>query len=112
LGGANISDVIQLPNGGTIPAYRGVPLFRNDYIPINVTKGSTTNTSYIFAGTFDDGSRQYGIAGLTASEAAGMQVVDVGESETKDEHVWRVKWYAGLALFSEKGIAMADGISN
>jgi hypothetical protein len=40
-----------------------------------------------------------------------MSVVDVGESETKDERIWRVKWYAGLALFSEKGIAIADGIT-
>jgi hypothetical protein len=43
---------------------------------------------------------------------AGINVVDVGESETKDEHIWRVKWYAGLALFSEKGLALADGIRN
>ena len=32
------------------------------------------------------------------------------ESETKDDRIWRVKWYAGLALFSEKGLAMASGI--
>lgn len=112
LGGASINDTITLPSGTAVPAYRGVPIFRNDYIPVNVTKGTTANTTYIFAGTMDDGSRQYGIAGLTASESAGLQVVDVGESETKDERIWRVKWYAGLALFSEKGIAMADGISN
>jgi hypothetical protein len=66
----------------------------------------------IFAGTLDDGSRSYGIAGLTASNAAGIQVVDVGEAETKDDHIWRVKWYCGLALFSEKGLAMADQITN
>lgn len=112
LGGASINDVIQLPGGGTVPAYRGIPLFRNDYIPVNVTKGTTANTSYIFAGTFDDGSRQYGIAGLTAAKAAGLAVVDVGEHQDKDERIWRVKWYVGLALFSEKGLALADGITN
>jgi hypothetical protein len=36
----------------------------------------------------------------------------VGESETKDESITRIKWYAGLALYSEKGIASADGITN
>lgn len=110
LGGTSAMDLYDLPNGGQVPAYRGVPIFRNDYIPVNVTKGSSTNTTYILGGTFDDGSRQYGIAGLTAAEAAGMSVVDVGESEIKDERIWRVKWYAGLALFSLKGLAMADGI--
>ena len=52
----------------------------------------------------------HGIAGLTAENAMGIAVVDVGESETKDERIWRVKWYSGLALFSEKGLAMAPGV--
>lgn len=112
LGGASINDVIEMPDGSQVPAYRNVPIFRNDYIPTNQTKGGSSDTTTILAGTFDDGSRQHGIAGLTASEMAGINVVDVGESETKDEHIWRVKWYAGLALFSEKGLALADGITN
>ena len=66
----------------------------------------------MFAGTLDDGSRQHGIAGLTAAEEAGLSVEDVGISETKDERIWRVKWYCGLALFSEKGLASAPGITN
>ena len=112
LGGASISDVIQLPSGATVPAYRNVPMFRNDYIPVNQTKGSGSNQTSVFAGTFDDGSMSHGISGLTAEQFAGLAVVDVGESETKDEHIYRVKWYCGLALFSEKGLALADGITN
>ena len=111
LGGATINDVITLPSGAQVPAYRGIGLFRNDYIPTDATKGTSSgNCGYVFAGTLDDGSRQYGVAGLTAAKAAGLQLVDIGESETKDERIWRVKWYVGLALFSEKGLAMADGI--
>lgn len=112
LGGASIGDVVELPSGTQVPAYRGVPIFRNDYLPVNQTKGSGMDQTTIYAGTLDDGSRQHGIAGLTASEMAGIQVVDVGESETKDERIWRVKWYAGLALFSERGLACADGITD
>jgi len=96
----------------TILAYDGVPIFRNDYIPTDVTKGATANTTTVYAGTFDDGSRSHGIAGLTSDVDSGMSVVDVGESETKDEHIWRVKWYTSLALFSEKGLACVDGISD
>lgn len=111
LGGTSALDAITLPSGATVPAYRGSPVFRNDYIPITqVQAGSGAVCSTIFAGSLDDGSRQHGIAGLTASTQAGLHVVDVGESETKDERIWRVKWYAGLALFSEKGLAMAQGI--
>jgi hypothetical protein len=112
LGGASIEEVIELPSGAEVPSYSGTPIFRNDYIPINQTKGGSTATTTIFAGTLDDGSRTHGIAGLTASKASGIQVVDVGEAEDKDEHIWRVKWYCGLALFSEKGLSSADGITN
>jgi len=112
LGGASINEVVQLPSGREVPGYRGVPMFRNDYIPVDQTKGTGSAQTTIFAGTLDDGSQMHGIAGLTAARAAGIQVVPVGESETKDESITRLKWYCGLALFSEKGLAFADGITN
>jgi hypothetical protein len=112
LGGAGISETVELPSGATVPSYSGVPIFRNDFLPTNRTKGTGTLLTVVFAGTLDDGSRSYGIAGLTAANAAGIQVVDVGEAETKDNHIWRVKWYCGLALFSDKGLAMAADITN
>lgn len=112
LGGASVNEVVELPGGDKVPAYRNVPIFRNDWIPIDQTKGASTATTTVFAGTFDDGSQTHGIAGLTAQNAAGIQVVDVGEKEGADEHITRVKWYSGLALFSENGLAAADGIKN
>lgn len=112
LGGAAVNDVVEMPSGEKVIAYSQVPMFRNDYIPINQTKGSGSAQTTILAGTFDDGSRTHGIAGLTAENNSGIQVVDVGEKEDADEHIWRVKWYCGLALFSEKGLAAADGITN
>jgi hypothetical protein len=112
LGGASISDVVELPSGETVPAYRNVPIFRNDWIPITQTTGGSSTTTTFFAGTLDDGSRSHGISGLTASMQAGISVVDVGEHQQKDERIWRVKWYAGLAQFSELGLAAASGITN
>ena len=113
LGGASIGDVVTLPSGRQIPAYRGIPLFRNDWIPTNQTKGTATGTcTTIFAGTFDDGSGTHGIAGLTAMDAAGVRVEEVGVSETKDETITRVKMYSGMALFSELGLAAVDGIKD
>ncbi len=60
----------------------------------------------MFAGTWDDGSLTHGISGLTAKNAAGISIVEVGQSETKDEEITRVRWYTGLANFSQKGLAM------
>ena len=113
LGGASIGDVITLPSGRQIPAYRGIPIFRNDWLPVNQVKGaSTAICTTIFAGTLDDGSGTHGIAGLTAMDASGVRVENVGISETKDETITRVKMYCGMALFSELGIASAPGIKN
>lgn len=112
LGGASINEVMELPSGATVPAYSGTPIFRNDYIPTDQTVGSTTTATTFFAGTLDEGGRQHGISGLTASNAAGIAVSNIGESETKDEMIWRVKWYCGLAQYSELGLAAATGITN
>lgn len=112
LGGAGISEVVELPSGATVPSYSACPIFRNDYIPITQTQGSSSTCTTILAGTLDDGSRTHGIAGLTAAKASGIGVVAVGEKEDADEFIWRVKWYAGLALFSLKGLAAAPGINN
>jgi hypothetical protein len=112
LGGITADDVYEMPSGRKIIAYSGVPIFRNDWVPINQTKGSTTTATTIFAGCWDDGSQKVGITGITAEESAGLVVEDVGISQTKDERITRVKWYVGMALFSEKALAMAPGITN
>jgi hypothetical protein len=107
-GGASVGDTVTLTNGRSVAAYSNVPIFRNQYIPINL--GSGTNESTVFAGTLDDGSMEVGISGLTARGEAGIRVEDVGTSETKDQTVTRVKWYCGLANYNEKGLAALDGI--
>ena len=112
LGGAGIGEVITLPSGRQVPTYRGVPVFRNDYIPINQTQGTESAATSIIMGTTDDGSMSHGIAGLTASDAAGISVQEVGVAETKDETITRVKFYNGLANFSEKGLAVLYGVIN
>ena len=110
LGGAGIGETVELPSGEEVAAYRNVPMFRNDYIPINQTVGTSNNATTIFAGCVDDGSRSNGLAGLTAANASGIRVVDVGEKENRDEHQWRVVWYASAANFSDLGLACANGI--
>jgi len=111
LGGASINEVFTLPSGEEVIAYSSTPIFRNDYIPVDQTKGASTDTTSIIAGTVDEGAGETGISGLTATNASGVQVVPIGESENKDEMITRVRWYCGLALFSEKGLAVAEGIT-
>lgn len=111
LGGTTPNDMYTLPSGRQVPQYRGVPMFRNDWIPTNLVTGSATTSSVVFAGTFDDGSNSHGIAGLTAANSAGIVVEDVGTSETKDEDITRVKWYCSLANFNQKGLSALTGVT-
>lgn len=112
LGGASIGDVVTLPSGAQVPGYRGIPIFRNDWIPVNQTRGANSDCTTVLAGTLDDGSRTHGIAGLTATKAAGIQVEEVGVHQSKDESITRVKWYCGLALFNLNGLASLGGVRN
>ena len=112
LGGAGIVEAVEMPGGGQIMAYNGIPIFRNDWIPINQTAGSLTSTTTILAGNWDDGSQSIGISGLTARSNGGLQVEEVGISETKDETITRVKWYCGLALFNLNGLAALKGVTD
>jgi len=111
LGGASIGDTVTLPSGTTVPAYRGIPIFRNDFIPINQTVGGSTDGTTILFGTLDDGSQMHGIGGLTASLEAGIVVQPVGVAETRDEVITRIKWYSGLALYSLLGLSAVTEIS-
>jgi hypothetical protein len=112
LGGTSPGDIYEMPSGKKIPSYRGIPILRNDWIPVNQTKGTSTNCTSVFAGTFDDGSRTHGLAGLTAQKESGIHIKYVGEKETADESITRVVWYCGLALFSEKGLAVLKNVTN
>lgn len=113
LGGATIAESVTLPSGRRVLGYNGVPIFVNDYIPVNQTKGTASGIcTSIIAGTVDDGSGIHGISGLSASRDFGISVKNIGEKETADEEITRVKFYCGFANFSQLGIAVADGIKN
>jgi len=106
--------------GGTIPEYvmgnknrlvthfNGIPMFQNDFVPTNLGVG--LNETEVFAGTFDDGSRKVGIAGIHPEGNAGIRVQMLGAKENTDDELARVKWYTNLASFNRKGLAKLGGI--
>lgn len=110
LGGANITEVVNLPDGTTanMLAYRGVPIFRNDWVPVTVSGGDRLTS--IYAGCFDDGSRKVGLAGLTSQVNSGIFVTNVGEAEATNDTITRLRFYASLAVFTELGIARATSV--
>ena len=110
LGGTGPDDVYMMPNGQQVIAYNGVPIFADNWTPIDQTQGSSTNAGVIIAGTLDDGSNKVGISGLTSAADYGLSVKQVGTSQTKDEELYRVRWYCGLALWNLNGLGVCTGI--
>jgi len=91
--------------GQQVETYDGIPLIVDDFVPDDQTQGSGTALSSIYALKFGTD------AGLMGLENGGIQIERVGELETKDATRTRIKWYCGLALFSELGVAKLTGIT-
>lgn len=110
LGGASIQEAVNMPDGTmrNMLAYRGIPIFRNDWVATTVD--GTDRVTDVFAGCFDDGSRKVGIAGLTSQVQSGIFVSNVGESESTNDTITRLRFYSALAVFSELGIARATNV--
>lgn len=102
----NISMEMSLNQfGQQVESYDGIPIVVDDFVPDNQAQGSGTNLSTIYALKFGQG------AGVMGLEHGGIQIERVGELETKDATRTRIKWYCGLALFSELGAAKLTGIT-
>lgn len=92
--------------GQQVETYDGIPIVVDDFVSDTLAVGTSgTVTSTIYALKFGQG------AGLMGLENGGIQIERVGELETKDATRTRIKWYAGLALFSELGAAKLEGIT-
>ncbi|HWV24095.1 MAG TPA: phage major capsid protein [Thermomicrobiales bacterium] len=104
--GDSISYEMQLNAfGQMVETYDGIPIVVDDFVPDNQTQGSGSNLSSIYAMKFGIGT------GLMGLENGGIQIERVGELETKDATRTRIKWYCGLALYSELGAAKLTGIT-
>lgn len=116
LGGTPADWVVTLPDGRTTIGYEGIPIFKNEYLSDVETANGAAVTggllSSIYAGVWDDGSNKIGAAGIhPASVPAGIQVEEVGTSETKDEKIWRIKQYANFAIFNRRGVARLTSLN-
>lgn len=81
--------------GQQMLTYNGIPLVRNDFLE---------SADGVFAGSFDDGTRTGGIAGVIPT-VGGIQVQSVGAAEQGDYDIWRVKMYGSFAVHSPLAVA-------
>ncbi len=99
--------------GEFVQYYNGIPIAVNDFIKDTHTLSGSVETAY----TGDTSSTIYslsfgedGVCGLT--DRGGLQVIRIGEMETKDATRTRIKWYVSLALFSNIKAAALIGVKD
>ena len=91
--------------GRRVMMYDGIPVVHSDFVPDDETLGSGTALSSIYALSFGFGDALGGL------QNGGVEVVDVGQLESKDAVRTRLRWYCGLALFRDNACARLRGIN-
>lgn len=106
----NDGAIMQIHNfGRPVPAYDGLPVILNDFIPVNETVGTNAATTSIYALRLNEVD---GVHGIVGGEAAGIKVEEIGTIQNQDAVRYRVKWYVGTALKSTQSIGRLTGITN
>jgi len=94
---------IMLPNfGKPVMAYNGIPILRNEYIPI--TSGLTTVYAVRLGTT--------AVHGVYMGDNAGVVIEEVGKVQDKDARKWRLKWYVSMASKNKWDVAKIININN
>ena len=119
LGGVTETIAFDMGNGRSrnIDVYNNIPMFQNDYLSIDETANGAALTggglTSIYAGCFDDGSSKIGMSMIhPEGTPMGFDVSMVGEAETKDETIARVKSYSNFVNFNRRGLARLTSINN
>jgi hypothetical protein len=93
--------------GRTVMMYDGIPIEVSDWIADNeAIGGGAAACSAIYALSF---APEESLSGL---QNGGIEVVDVGQLESKDASRVRIRWYCGLALFNQLRCAKLVGVKD
>jgi HK97 family phage major capsid protein len=90
--------------GRQVMLYDGIPVEVSDFQLDTESEGSETAASSIYAIQLSESD---GLVGLQNGE---IEVVDVGQLESKDASRVRIRWYVGLALLRDSALARLRGV--
>ena len=106
----NHAELVMIPNfGKPVPAWDGIPIILNDFIPNNETCGTNSATTSIYGVRFNEVDGFHAIYG---GPSAGVVVEEVGTIQNKDAVRHRIKWYVATCLKSTMSLARLAGITN
>ena len=92
--------------GRQVMFYDGIPVYVSDFQPDTETgSGGGSALSSLYAIQFAESD------GLVGLQNGSIEVVDIGQLETKDASRVRIRWYCGLALMRDSAIARLRSIN-
>ena len=95
---------VMLSNfGKPVLAYNGIPILRNEYIPI-----TTSGLTSVYAVRLG----QTAVHGVYMGDNAGVVIEEVGRLENKDARKWRLKWYVSMASKNKWDVAKIINVAN
>lgn len=95
--------------GRPMLTHNGIPIIMNEFLSGTEAKGTTANTSTVYALRLNEHD---GLHALYGGDSAGIVVENIGTVQNKDATRIRLKWYTGLALKSTRSIAGLRGVTN
>ena len=91
--------------GRNVLDYDGIPIFVNDFLTDAKVCGSETAASSVYAVHFGEAD------GVTGLQNGQIEVVDIGQLETKDASRVRIRWYVGMAVMHDTAVGRLRGIN-
>lgn len=107
--GTNAAELMISNFGRPMLTHNGIPIIKNEFLPGNEARGTSTNTASVYAVRLNELD---GFHGLFGGPNAGIQVENVGTVQNKDAERIRLKWYVGSALKSTKSLARLAGVTD
>ncbi|MDD5313473.1 MAG: phage major capsid protein [Dehalococcoidia bacterium] len=99
--------------GEFVQFYNGIPISVSDFIKDTHAVAGSVETAFTGGASSTIYAVQFGEDGLCGlTGPGGLQVVRIGDMETKDASRTRIKWYCSLALFSNVKAAALIGVQN
>lgn len=91
--------------GRQVMMYDGIPVEASDWVPDDEVEGTGNGLSSVYAIHFSEAD------GLVGLQNGGIEVVDIGQLESKDAQRVRIRWYVSIALLRDSAIARLKAVN-
>ena len=98
--------------GNPVKAWNQTPIEYDDFLTQTETITGTTYSAKTGGATGTVFFLRFGTMDLVGLQNGGLDIINIGQLETKDAKRHRIRWYVGLAAMRVCSMALIDGITD